>query len=302
VSFREGATVAIEYSIVIPTLGEIANLKQLLQSLVSLPDINRAEILIVLNPPSDKLQKLLDQFSTLNIKLHTSPLGVNQARNVGTKEASGKYIIFLDDDCAIRDPLFLSHHRMAHENNPWAFAVGGFYKNLDRSPIAQAYDEIQREWLLKNQFRPNGECQMLLGGHFSIKWSPNIPLFDSQIIYGGTETEYFFRLAKMGYRFKLIDLEVEHSPHLTRSILAKKAILQARTHLRLVREGLFISSHWFKCEGPSRNKYKEFYFRLFRLHSLKATNRTPQVGKIKRILSDYHQKICFYLENRNLIN
>ncbi len=289
-----------KFSLIIPTLGDRVSLERLLGSLESVEGILDSEILLVQNPPSRRLESLPSQFPKLKIQILFSEKGVNRARNMGIRKAQGDYLVFLDDDCAIRDPLFLQKHLDAHLQNPWAFAVGGFYQNPDPSKIAQAYDQIQRDWLLKNRLNNSGECQMLLGGNFSLKRSGDTPLFDESITYGGAETEYFFRLKKNGHRFLLIPAEAEHSPHLSPGILARKATLQGQTHSRLVREGLFIEGPWISSADFHRNKYQDFYMRFFNRQFVDQNRATSKWSRIRRGLIGYHQKICFYLENREL--
>ncbi len=289
------------FSIVIPTLGNIPELRRLLSSLTKLREIDKAEILLVQNPPpADLLVPFQHEFSDLHLRLLSCAAGVNRARNLGLQEAKGNFILFLDDDCIVTDPNLLRTHQKAHHQNPWAFAVGGFYQNPDSSEIAKAYDDIQKEWLLRNRLYANGECQMLLGGHFSIRKQDQLPLFDEQIVYGGAETEYFFRLKRQGYRFLLISAFVEHSPRLTPALLAKKAVRQGQTHARLTDAGLFLDAPWVLAANRKTSRYKDLYLRFFHRQFLKKNTGSSGLARFRNRLISYHQKVCFYLENREL--
>jgi glycosyltransferase involved in cell wall biosynthesis len=289
-----------KFSIVIPTTGARSHLEGLLQSLSNLKEIENSEVLLVFNPADRVLSTISQRFEKLKVRIMTSQSGVNFARNVGIQNATGNILLFLDDDCRVHNPELLVQHAFFHQKCPWAFAVGGWYYNPNPSPLSQAYDEIQKDWLLRNRLSSDGECQMLLGGHFSVRNSGNIPLFDESIVYGGAETEYFFRLKALGYRFLLTNLQVEHSPQLTPSILAKKATLQGKTHHRLLSEGRFIEAPWVSSTSANENKYKDLYLRFFKNQFIRIENRTSKWAGVRKKLSLYHQKICFYLENREL--
>lgn len=285
-----------KYSIVVPTTGNLNSLNTLLKSVMNLGDISNTEVILVLNPPSDKIQILSKSFENMNLKILTSSAGVNSARNVGLTNATGKLIFFLDDDCWIGDHFFLEKHAALHDKNPWAFAVGGYYVNTNPSALAEAYGEIQRQWLLQNLFSTSGECLTLLGGHFSIKNTKRPPLFDESIKYGGAETEYFFRLRAHGYRYLLADLTVYHHPHLTLFSLMKKAYLQGKTHRRLLRKNVFPEGDWLMVSKSTQ--IESFYYFIFHQNWLRPLKAF--FTKWRAFFKKNHHDLWFYLSNRDV--
>lgn len=295
-----------KYSLIIPTKTSGESLKKLLNSLKALDQIEHAEILIVQNPPRPERFDFKGLFKNLNIRYLTSNAGVNAARNHGMNECKGSLIFFIDDDCWISDSQFLIKHENVHAQNTWAFAVGGYYRNQSKRSVSVAYAEIQKEWLESNVLNKNFETQCLLGGHFSIKRKKDLPLFDDTIRFGGTETEYFFRLKKQGYRFLLIPDFIEHAPQMTVRSLIRKAHLQGRTHRRMVREGLIKDSGWI---SKKQNTYCKRLYQLSFADKGQAFKKSFRMPKIKRLklprglrfrLSQIQQNVQFYLENRNL--
>lgn len=283
------------YSLIIPTTGNIEKLKTLLRSLETLRSIEQSEVLLILNPPSNKVDCMKTLFSGLNLKVLTSQPGVNRARNKGLLASKGKLIFFLDDDCWISDPDFLLKQEEAHKKNPWAFAIGGFYHNHSLSTLAKEYSKIQSHWLLNNKVSAAGECQTLLGGHFSIKNSANLPLFDESIVYGGAETEFFFRLRKQGYRYLLTNVSVNHSPQLTLISFMKKAYLQGKTHKRLVNEGIFQESSWL--DTSDKTAIQSLYYLVFHRKWFQLFLGPLKTAKL--YIKCLHHDIWFYLSNRN---
>lgn len=284
------------YSIVIPTFNNPNGVETLLKSLANLNSIEQAEILIVENPAKGILLKTVEKFPELQIRLLYSGRGVNKARNRGMLNARAPLIFFLDDDCWISDPQFLIKHEQFHAARPDIFAVGGYYRNANSSSLlAKAYSQIQEEWLKANCKALTGDCTTLLGGHFSIKSAKNLPFFDESIIYGGAETEYFYRISQAGYRFCLSDVFVEHNPHLTLFSFIKKARLQGRTYRRLQRTYQPQNKWIIAGRNSALNEiYKIFFHGSYFAYFFKFFRRVR--GSIKKT----HHDLLFYLSNRDL--
>lgn len=289
----------INFSIVIPSRGVSQSLVALLRSLEKIDDIQACEVLVIFNPPNPR-NLIVDQFPQLRLRQFQCEVGVNRARNLGQQMSLGDYILFLDDDCEVSDSSLLLHHEHFHRTRPWAFAIGGFYRNLNSDRLSKAYAGIQENWLRVNKLSSDGEAQCLLGGHFSIKNSANLPLFDETIIYGGSETEYFFRLKKMGYRFQLIDQYVDHRPSLGFWSFLRKAYKQGFTKSRLVRAQEGLEPIWVGPTEIDRDLFVRIYNFVFNFGHEKSSFISNIILKIKLRLILLNQKICFYLENREL--
>jgi glycosyltransferase involved in cell wall biosynthesis len=284
-----------EFSVIIPTVHNLNGLRKLLDSLGKLEEIQKAEILIVENPPTGVASCLSVEFPLLNLRVLQSQAGVNRARNEGLHQSRGKLIFFLDDDCWVSNTEFFKIHKLAHQSYPEMFAIGGFYKNVNfESPLAKAYGNIQRNWLLSNRLDLTGECSALLGGHFSIKKSSKLPAFDENIKYGGAETEFFFRLKMNGYRFLLIDLSIEHEPKLTLFSLLRKARLQGKTHRRLVQDYHY-RQEWL-INAPT-DIYENLYSFFFNPYDYKKF--LVPLYRLKSQVKKIHHDVSFYLRNRD---
>jgi glycosyltransferase involved in cell wall biosynthesis len=91
------------FSIIIPTLNEEKFIPKLLLDLSYQKDKN-FEIIIVDGNSSDKTKEVVSKFKTqLPINFFTvDKRNVSYQRNLGTKKASGRYLIFLDADSGVR--------------------------------------------------------------------------------------------------------------------------------------------------------------------------------------------------------
>lgn len=94
-------------SVVIPFWKHELFLKDCLNSL-AVSEYQEFETVLVLDKEAQDVQHLIDEYKeTIRIKVvHSSKHGVSAARNLGIKEASGKYVYFLDsDDYVLEDTL-----------------------------------------------------------------------------------------------------------------------------------------------------------------------------------------------------
>ncbi|HEY5508685.1 MAG TPA: glycosyltransferase family A protein, partial [Paludibacter sp.] len=90
-----------DLSIVIPTIGREKEVRLLLQSISdTIPDRISYEIIIVDQNADDLLLSAIHDANNSHIN-HCKVLfiGLSKAKNYGTKQASGRFICFPDDDC-----------------------------------------------------------------------------------------------------------------------------------------------------------------------------------------------------------
>lgn len=117
-------------SIIICTYNRSKLLKKTLKSLLSLKNIESAEIIIVNNNSTDDTQNTVLQFiekysQKVKIKyILETKQGLSIARNRGVNEAEGEVVAFLDDD-AVPDSNWILSIQSAFNNFKDAAALGG---------------------------------------------------------------------------------------------------------------------------------------------------------------------------------
>lgn len=270
-------------SIIVPSHKDSALVANLLSSLKNQIVSFDFEILIVCNPPSAFMEE--EAKKHLNVRVfHQEKIGVNAARNRGIKESKADIILFLDADCEVSDPHLLEKHCKSYLQDKGLNILGGVYENRSKKTLDQTYQLIQMRWLL-NGLTQN-HAKYLLGGHFSCrkKCLEGI-FFDEEIVYGGSETELFFRLAHYNIHPQLrTDLIVEHNTSLDLVSLIKKLYRQGmgrryiENKLKISLEERNISK---KSIEYSINRYKkemEFYLSVSDFAFRKGYERNKNMG------------------------
>lgn len=106
------------FSLIVPTLGRTKELEALFESIVT-SDVSDLEVIVVDQNRDGSLDDICQQFSrqfSLN-HLKVEFVGAARARNYGVRFASGKYLTFPDDDCALLpDTLRLAQELLVNMN------------------------------------------------------------------------------------------------------------------------------------------------------------------------------------------
>lgn len=204
-----------EISVVVPSFrgptyrapnrrGKRRSLSGLFDDLAAQESAPSFEVIVVSNPRDPNLESEIRVLGPAFRYLASETLGANRARNLGASAASGEIVLFLDDDCRIRDPRFLRRHLEEHRRSPDLAALGGVY---ELAPTAsrweRAYHRQQTAWL-RDPRKVSCRTDMILGGNCSFKAQIlRAYPFDPKLRFGGTETELVFRLARAGLAVKL---------------------------------------------------------------------------------------------------
>jgi len=121
-----------DYSIVIPTYRRPDSLARCLQAIEALQfPRDRFEVVVVddgsTSPPADVVASLDPALEVRLVTTHHA--GPATARNTGARLASGRYLVFTDDDCRPREDWLSSIDRWT-SSRPGAFAIGGHTVNV----------------------------------------------------------------------------------------------------------------------------------------------------------------------------
>lgn len=215
-------------SVIIPTHRRLKLLKDLVGSLEQQSLFPVTEVLVVANLPEPETEKFVLERG-LNFKYFSvGAIGVNKARNFGIENASGKILIFLDDDCFLSDSNYLKKIWTLHSENPQSSAIGGVYTLSGvRNPASEAYHWIAEHWLW-NSLEEGHRTRNLIGGNCSFKKNSLGDLrFNEDIVFGGAETELFQRMYNLNQILLFFpQLQVEHRLFLNYRGFLRKSYLQ----------------------------------------------------------------------------
>ncbi len=132
------------FSVIVPTFNRADEIKELLDSLSkqTIPH-NNFEIIIVDDGSTDNTKEVIESIKSkfdLNIRtLYQNHKGPGEARNLGMKNAKGKYFVFIDSDC-IADKNWLSAYKKEVEQKDVAGFGGPDSVLPNFKPVQKAID------------------------------------------------------------------------------------------------------------------------------------------------------------------
>lgn len=184
----------MKISVVIPMYNSHNTILKCIESVVNQDFGGETEIVVVNDGSKDESQKIVENYIAENPSVKLKLInqqngGVSKARNTGIKNASGKYIAFLDSDDAWF-PNKLSTQMQVMENNKdvdfLAAAFDGLYFNnrKDKELIKISLKDL----IYKNYFQPS---TVIMKAEIVNK----IGYFDENQKYA-EEGNYFIRIAR----------------------------------------------------------------------------------------------------------
>jgi glycosyltransferase involved in cell wall biosynthesis len=115
---------AHQVSIIIPARNAMATIDGTLESVLSLPEYDNSEVIVVNDALDKNVAQLAKRYPVKVV--NGNDRGLAAARNIGVRHACGKVLIFLDADC---QPLsgWLISHIQTHKQYGGLLAVGGSF-------------------------------------------------------------------------------------------------------------------------------------------------------------------------------
>lgn len=137
----------------------------------------------------------------------------NFRRSMGASQAQNSVLVFLDDDCVVRDPQFLKKIWLWFSGDSDIHLMAGLYsQGVGLNYFAKAYNYISNWWVLVTSSK--NRCENFLGGFFCIR-RDRFP-FEHNFLHtplcGGEEHWLKQIFQSKGLEATLTDLVVEHRP------------------------------------------------------------------------------------------
>ena len=193
----------LDFSIVIPTYQRHGPLMRLLRSLTLL-DYNpeRFEVIVVDDGSDLPLDNVIRRFaSELNIIfLKQENSGPAAARNKGSQRAQGKYLAFIDDDCAA-DPYLLKAMRVSLEEHPGS-ACGGKVANAFPDNPYSAATQVLMDYLYDHYSPLIHHAGFFPAANLSVPREIFLEMggFDPTLRFG-EDRDFCYRWSSLGYPF-----------------------------------------------------------------------------------------------------
>lgn len=238
----------MDVSIIIGTYNRCDSLKLSVQRLLNmdLPTDVSCELIIVDNNSSDKTREVIAGFESrgsLELKyLLEKTQGLSYARNRGIKEAKGRIIAFLDDDCIV-EKNWLATMVSEFESDPELSGIGGRVELFDErdKPVTIMTSRERRLFSSAGQlFNFMHGCNMAFDrqvfeqiGCFDVRLGPGTKVLAAE------DADYIYRVFKAGFRMLYCpDLCVYHN-HGRRLDTQVSALLKGYT----IGRGAFYCKH-----------------------------------------------------------
>ncbi len=125
----------IKVSVIVPVYNKEKELEKCLDSLVQ-QTLEEIEIIVVDDASTDGSRKIIEQYQKkypTKIKAYFNEVNqqIGKTRNRGLKEATGKYVGFVDGDDFVKPEMYQAYFEFAEQNN--LDIVTGFYDKVSKT-------------------------------------------------------------------------------------------------------------------------------------------------------------------------
>ena len=125
----------IKVSVIVPVYNKEKELEKCLDSLVQ-QTLEEIEIIVVDDASTDGSRKIIEQYKKkypTKIKAYFNEMNqqIGKTRNRGLKEATGKYVGFVDGDDFVKPEMYQAYFEFAEQNN--LDIVTGFYDKVSKT-------------------------------------------------------------------------------------------------------------------------------------------------------------------------
>lgn len=184
------------FSIIIPTFNRIDQLKLCLKSInnIHVTDFSY-EIIVIDDSSTDSTTVYLSEIKENNFTfLRNRSKGPSAARNMGAQKASGKYLVFLDDDCTVPSDWLIKYNNLLKTFTDCV--IGGSVLDATGHPISRVMEFVTlfHETDLN---KISGKAQFLTSNNLLCDRSVFLQSggFDESFGFaGGEDREFIYRL------------------------------------------------------------------------------------------------------------
>lgn len=183
-------------------------------------DKNNFEVIVVDSNSNDETDQVVENARTinnLNVKLiNISTNSVSAKRNSGLKAANGKFIVFLDDDCVPDinhlSKFYINAETTIGKQQIWCGGVKFNQELISKSNYYRYRDSChysgEKPLAKQLDFKTIVTMNMLI--EKSVALRDNVLFNEAFVGYGFEDSEYGFRVEKLGYRISPCNADIEH--------------------------------------------------------------------------------------------
>jgi len=157
------------------------------------------EVIFVDDGSTDDTLSIIKEYVSkidLNVKIfHHEWKGLGPSRNVVVKNASGKYVVWVDGDI-ILPPNYVTNMVKFMEKNPNVAIAGGAYGMLNQKSLVAFFDNIE---YVAYRLRSGSNLPGTGGAIYLVKAIKDIGGFDEKIKGSGEDIDIAFRVKSAGW-------------------------------------------------------------------------------------------------------
>lgn len=203
-------TVSVDISVVIPCLNGAATLGRQLDALLAQETDAEFEVVVADNGSTDGTAELVRKYSEsaphVRIVDAGGKRGVNVARNVGARCATGSHIVLCDADDMVQ-PGWLDAYWIAFQRGAQCVG-GGVDRVLDSGEVLSRDREPYYPFIKGPAYADGANCG------FTADAFRRVGGFDESFAGGADEIDFFWRLAGVGYELVMVpDAVVDKRMH-----------------------------------------------------------------------------------------
>ncbi|BBU41183.1 glycosyl transferase [Aeribacillus pallidus] len=191
----------MKISLIVATKNRVKELEKLFDSLLK-QSYKNFEVIVVDQNEDDRVVKICNKYSDLDIILVKSKPGLSRARNIGLQLVTGDIIGFPDDDCIYNNDTLEYVKNFFSNSNKYVFLTGRSVDEQSKTSGANFLTKSQ-EINKKNIWKTAISYTIFVKREILT----NIPLFDESLgvgsgtIFGsGEETDFLLNIIKKSYK------------------------------------------------------------------------------------------------------
>lgn len=134
--------------------------------------------------------------------------GVNQKRNAGASRARGEYLLFIDDDCLLKENALSLFYQKARNTKNKKIWTSTYEDTIDLGYWGKAYNQTCNLWVKTNPFGLLGGCIFLAKKDFL-----EIGGFENRIVTGADDAFFAKKAFSKNFEIEVEPAQVLHACH-----------------------------------------------------------------------------------------
>ena len=257
-----------EISVIVPTVGRAALLRQCLQSIAAC-EPTPAEVLIVDQSGSEEVAALASEIDRLNVRyVRCDGTGKSLGANLGMREAAHDIVLFTDDDCTVAS-TWVEKALEALDQHPGAIVTGRVLQPEGSGDVPSIIDSLE-----PREYTGEVRCDALYWGNMAGSRTALLAMggFDERLTLAAADNDLCHRWLRSGARLVYVpELVVWHHDWRTPDQLESLYARYARG------QGIFYAKHLRKGDAMILRYLSRHFVWVARAELARIRHRRPRL-------------------------